>query len=78
MCWLSSKLPSLFVQHAQVQVNKLQVTGGSRIISPSQLSVKSVGHGTDACVDLHTHLSNSVLERKHQDFLTLTIQSTES
>ena len=62
-------LPSLFVQHAQVQVNKLQVTGGSRVISSSQLSVKSVGHGTDACVDLHTHLSNSVLQRIHQDLL---------
>ena len=65
----SSKLPSLFVQHAQVQVNKLQVTGGSRVISSSQLSVKSLGHGTNACVDLHTHLSHSVLQRRHQDLL---------
>ena len=74
---MSSKLPSLFVQHAQVQVNKLQVTGGSRVISSSQLSVKSLGHGTNACVDLHTHLSHSVLQRIHQDF-ALKIQSTES
>ena len=70
----SSKLPSLFVQHAQVQVNKLQVTGGSRVISSSQLSVKSLGHGTNTCVDLHTHLSHSVLQRIHHDFLALTIQ----
>ena len=71
------KLLSLFVQHAQVQVNKLQVTGGSRVISSSQLSVKSLGHGTNTGVDLHTHLSHSVLQRIHQDFV-LKIRSTES
>ena len=55
-------LLGLLGEHAEVEVDQLQIAGGCGVVTSLQLVIEPLGHGGHTHVDVHTHLGHALLQ----------------